>query len=122
MKILIVDDDPDTLEALNVALISFGYKVVTAKNGLQAARIIKSSIENGERIELLITDLKMPGMDGLELIRSAKELKPGLPAILITAYGDDSVQRDIRRLDGCGYIEKPFGPDRLMEMITEIGN
>ena len=121
MKILIVDDDPGTLNAIKIGLISSGYEVVTAKNSRLALKVIESSIEETEPpIELLISDLKMPGMNGLELIRSAKELSPKLPAVLITAYGEDSVRSEIEKLRNCAYLDKPFCPERLLKTITEV--
>lgn len=120
MKILAVDDDPAILNALDANLTSFGYHVVTAKDGFEAIKTIKSSGSENEPVVFLVTDLKMPGMNGIELIRSARELIPGLKAILITAYGDNNVRKDIKDLEGCGYIEKPFEPEKLHKLIMEL--
>ena len=119
MKILIVDDDAGTLNALKVGLSSFGHNVVVAEEGHQALKVIETSTEGSEPVDLMVTDLKMPGMNGLELIRSAKKLSPALASILITAFGDDDVRRDVVALK-CGYIEKPFTPETLMKMINPL--
>ena len=120
MKILIVDDDPGTINSLKIGLISFGHQVVAAKDGNRALKIIASLLDSAGPVELVVTDLKMPCMNGLELIRSAKELSPELPAVLITAYGDDSVRSEIEILRDCAYLDKPFCPERLLKMITEV--
>ena len=120
MKILAVDDDQAVLNSLDASLTSFGYHVVTAKNGFEAIKIIQSSGSENEPVGFLITDLKMSGMNGIELIRSARELIPGLKAILVTAYGDNNVRKDIKDLECCGYLEKPFEPEKLHNLIMAL--
>ncbi|MCK4790854.1 MAG: response regulator [Desulfobacteraceae bacterium] len=119
MKILIVDDDPGTRNSLKAGLTSFGYQVLAAADAPEALKIIESSINSVEPVEIMVTDLKMPGMNGLELIRSAKKMRSGLAAILMTAYGDDHIREEVTNLGRCGYIYKPFGPGTLLNMIKE---
>ena len=120
MKILIVDDDPGTRNALKAGLTSFGYQVLAAADAPEALKIIESSINSVEPVEIMVTDLKMPGMNGLELIRSAKKMRSGLAAILMTAYGDDHIREEVTNLGRCKYIDKPFGPERLQKMIKKV--
>jgi two-component system, cell cycle sensor histidine kinase and response regulator CckA len=119
MRILVVDDDPGALNAIRVGLLSLGYEVFIARSGEDALEIIHSVRENNEQTDLLLTDLWMPGISGLELIHSAREIMPGIRAIIMTAYGDDHVQTKIRELGNCGYVEKPFQPWVLARMIEE---
>ncbi len=119
MKILIVDDDPLLLQSLKIRLEISGYQVHMAENACQALQLIKSSSQK-EKIELLMTDLNMQDMDGLELIQAVRKLIPRLPCILMTADGNGDVQREMRHLGGCGYLEKPFGPDGLCRVIREV--
>ena len=119
MKILIVDDDPGTRNALKAGLTSFGYQVLAASDAPEALKIIESSISGVEPVEIMVTDLRMPGMDGLELIRSAKKMSSGLIAILMTAYGDEHIREEITNLGGCRYIDKPFVPGTFLKMIEE---
>lgn len=119
MKILIVDDDPGTRNALKAGLTSFGYQVLAAADAPEALKIIESSINSVEPVEIMVTDLKMPGMNGLELIRSAKKMRSGLAAILMTAYGDNHIREEVTNLGRCKYIDKPFGPVTLLNMIEE---
>ena len=120
MKILIVDDDPATVNALKASLISFDYQVVVAGEGLEALEIIKTSEKRDEPVDLMVTDLRMQGMNGLELIRSAKKMKPYLACILMTAFGSDDVQRELMSLISSRYIEKPFTPQRLLQVIKSV--
>ena len=120
MKILIVDDDQGTLNALSLGLWSTGYEVVTAKDGREALDILASSHDGEERVQLLITDMQMPEMNGLELIKSARKLTLNIPAILITAYGNPRLESEIMQLGRCGYMEKPFAPETLLDGINEI--
>ena len=120
MKILIVDDDPGTLNALKVGLISLGHETVVAEDGGQALKIIEMSKERAEPVKLMVTDLRMPGMNGLELIKSAKKVRPELPAILMTAYGNDDIRKEVMNMDRCSYLEKPFNPDNLLKSISEV--
>ena len=120
MKILLVDDDHGTLNALKAGLISYGYQVLPAQDGHQALQIIKSSMSRTEPVALMVTDLRMPNMNGLELIRSVRQIIPGLAVILMTAYGDKHIQDKAKELDDCGYINKPFSPKNLQEMIRKV--
>ncbi len=120
MKILIVDDDLGILNGLKAGLISFGYQVLIAKDGYQALQVIKSSINGSEPVTLMLTDLKMPNMNGLELIRSARQVNSELSAILMTAYGNKHVQKEVREMEACEYIDKPFSPQTLQKMIKKI--
>lgn len=120
MKILIVDDDPKAINALKAGLTSFGYEVISALGGLKALEVIDASVNWPTSLDLLITDLKMPEMNGLELIKATRKVKPGFPAVLITAYGDESIQKSLGELGLCRYLEKPFGIGILLQIINEL--
>jgi CheY-like chemotaxis protein len=121
LNILIVDDDNGTLNAIKVGLLSKGYKALIAGSGEEALKIIKARQANAEPLDMLLTDLKMPKMDGLRLIRAARKIMPDIKAILMTAYGDDNVKKKTRALRQCGYLDKPFRPEALIRMIKTIG-
>ena len=120
MRILVVDDDIGTVNALRAHLASSGHQVVTAKDGYQALRVIEASTQGAEPIDLMVTDFKMPGMTGLELIRAVRKVAQALPAILMTAYGDDSLHRQATGEGRCGYLDKPFSPERLLSEIRGL--
>ena len=121
MKILVVDDDPGTLNAVKVGLLSKGHEVLVAGSGEEALKIIEARQAKSEPLDLLLTDLRMPKMNGLTLIRSARKITPDIKAIIMTAYGDDNVQKKARALGQCGYMDKPFRPEALIRMIKTIG-
>ncbi|HEU5320838.1 MAG TPA: response regulator, partial [Methylomirabilota bacterium] len=80
-RVLIVDDEPDMVENCTRILRRAGYRCLGATDPERALAFVES-----ERPDLLLTDLKMPGMDGVELMRRARELDPALPVIVITAF------------------------------------
>jgi len=114
--ILIVDDDPGTLNALKMGLASFGYQVITAGNAREALKVMEQFKEESKKLDLLLTDLRMPQMSGLELIRKAKGLFPDLCAVIMTAYGSEWVEKEAKKL-GVGYLDKPFRPETIVRMI-----
>jgi signal transduction histidine kinase/ActR/RegA family two-component response regulator len=85
VRVLVVDDEAMIRDVLSGQLADGGYEVVTAADGASAIALI----EDGEAVDVLVTDLSMPGMNGLAVIRGAQERRPGLPAILLTGYAGD---------------------------------
>lgn len=122
MKILIVDDDPGTLNALRIGLISFGYNIMATQSGMAALAEIKKCEGSTDPVDLLVTDFRMPEMDGLELIKEAKKISPDLLTMLITGYGNEDLQEESDRLGVNAYIEKPFTPNLLKQTILNIIN
>ncbi len=120
MTILIVDDDPGILNSFEVSLASQGYQTMLAKNGQQALKIIKSSIKNTKPLKLMVTDFLMPGMNGIELILSARKIKPDLEFVLMTAYGNHDVKQEALKLGIGRYIEKPFTPESLLKVVEAL--
>ncbi|MEE9611466.1 MAG: response regulator, partial [Desulfatiglandales bacterium] len=80
--ILIVDDEKNYLVVLEALLGPEGYEIVTADNSQDAIRLIRES-----DLDLVVTDMKMPGMSGMELLEGSKKIKPELPVIMMTAFG-----------------------------------
>ena len=81
--ILLVDDEADIREVLNISLSDIGYEVLTAENGANALNIFKNT-----DIPVVITDIKMPGIDGIELLRKIKRENPDTEVIMLTGHGD----------------------------------
>ena len=112
-KILIVDDEAIVRESLRDWMSDVGYHVFAAENGFQALEIIER-----ERLGIVIADLVMPGMDGIELMRRAKEIIPNIRVGIITAYGSIPTAIAAIREGAYDYIEKPFCPERI-ELLVE---
>lgn len=120
MRILIVDNDLGALNALRATLTSFGHCVLAAQDGPQALKIISSSKEEIAPVELMVTDLKMPGISGLEFIEAVRDISPDLPIILMTAYGDSELLRKAEDLGWFQYVSKPTGPAKLLQLIDKL--
>jgi len=120
MRVLIVDDEPCVAETLEAGLVSAGHQVLSASTGGEALQIVTLSAKKRKPVELLLTDLIIPGVNGLELIRSAGWLLPGLAAILITAYGVNNVRKEVMSLGSCQYLEKPFNIAELTNVIDML--
>ena len=87
-KIMVVDDDTFSLDLLRQELEHLGHEIITCTNGQNALeKIVSKSCKHGFP-GVIITDIRMPRMDGIELMKRAKDLDPDLPIILITAYGE----------------------------------
>ena len=118
-KILVIDDDEMVLLTLKRLLAKEGYKVLVAKSGDQALKLLS---DVGFECDLIISDLKMPGMTGVEAVRSIREslLKLGrvfIPEIIITGYAKEKIYQDALALKAAAYIDKPFDMKPLLEAI-----
>jgi CheY-like chemotaxis protein len=114
--ILIVDDEPKVRFFLGRSLQLAGDRcdVSTAQSGEEALRALRRS-----SVDLLVTDLRMPGINGLELIRQVRRISPETRTIIITAYGNDEVQAEARHLGVSHYITKPFDVDQFTRAVWD---
>ena len=118
-RVLIVDDEEGIRELLSRTLALAEYDVSTVPDGVAALRHLR---ETGEAYNLVIADLRMPGMDGLELIREVKQFNPHLPIIIITGFSSESSAIEAVNLGVCGYLTKPVGiPQVLAAAAKALG-
>jgi two-component system response regulator AtoC len=117
VKVLVVDDEAIVRESLRDWLSDAGYPVLTAENGPQALEIIE---KEKEKLGILIADLVMPSMDGIELMKRAKEILPNIQVIIITAYGSISTAIAAIKEGAYDYIEKPFCPERVESVLDRL--
>jgi PAS domain S-box-containing protein len=110
--ILVVDDDPDVREVAVSSLESFGYRLLAAENGLAALDVLKGT----ERVDLLLVDMAMPGMNGVEVIRRARERHPGLRALLVSGYADIAA---FSPAEGDLVLQKPYRSVQLADSVAE---
>lgn len=115
LSILIVDDDWGILHSLKTLFTGMGCSVKITRDAFDAFTILMRST-----VDLLIVDMRMPQVNGIELIKKIKEIKPSLPAILITAYDSSQIKDEIGKIEGTRYIEKPFGHEQLKKTICEL--
>lgn len=111
-KILIVDDDPSIQSILGKILKMKGHEGVAAESGMHALELIVQS-----PFDLVITDLRMPQMNGLEVLQKVKALKPGLPVIMVTAYASSETVGESIQLGVFDYLAKPFKVSELIETV-----
>jgi len=114
-KILVVDDEVIIRDSLRDWLNDAGYEVFTAENGPQALQAIQR-----EGLKIVIADLVMPGMDGIELMKRAKQVSPDIEVIIITAYGSIPTAITAVREGAYDYIQKPFCPERTEILIAKL--
>jgi CheY-like chemotaxis protein len=110
--ILLVDDDPGVRFALTEVLRDRGYRVVAVDSGARALVAL-------EGVDVVVTDLSMPGMDGLELISQIAIRAPALPVILLTAHGSERLGRIASSRGACRCLSKPFDIDDIAGAIEQ---
>lgn len=113
-KILIVDDDEGIRESLDLILSDF-YNTIKTDDGAQALEILK----NCASISLVMLDLKLPKVDGFEILNQIKELYPDLKTILVTGYKSGDTIAKANELGADGYITKPFIPEEVLEIVKK---
>jgi DNA-binding NtrC family response regulator len=112
-KILIVDDEPDMLKLLSMTIQrKTPYQVTVTNNPIEALELAKKG-----DFDLVITDLKMPGLDGIELLRAVKSLNPDTPVIMMTAYGTVESASEAMEKGGFDFITKPFRIEHILFTI-----
>ena len=112
--ILVVDDEPNYLVVLSELLKEEGFEVFTAESGEEGLKVAR---END--LDLIITDMRMPGMDGLQLLKSVKSFNQHLPVIMVTAFGEVEKAVVAMKAGAYNYLAKPFSNDELLVNIRK---
>ena len=112
--ILVVDDEPNYLVVLSELLKEEGFEVLTAQRGEEGLRIVEET-----DLDLVITDMRMPGMDGVELLRAVKSYNTNLPVIMITAFGEVEKAVIAMKAGAYNYLVKPFNNEELLVNIRK---
>jgi two-component system response regulator PilR (NtrC family) len=113
-KILVVDDEQSMRDFLSIMLKKEGYGVVAAENGSDALKAVQTEI-----FDLVISDVKMPGMDGIDVLKTVKEISPETIVIMITAYATAETAVEAMKLGAYDYITKPFKVDEIKLIIQK---
>jgi len=117
--VLIAEDEQNARFTLSLILRKAGYSVTAVENGRAALECLHDSLTSGKPIDLLITDLRMSGLTGIELLDAIKSLNISLPVVVITGYGTKEM---LHRLSGMGiysYLEKPFNAFELIRTVNQ---
>ena len=107
-KVLVVDDDPVVGKSFDRVLKSKGYAVITASNGEEALNKLRT-----ENYDVVFTDIKMPGMSGLEVAERVKASQPWLPVVIVTGYGTDANEARAKAAGVVGFLRKPLSPEMI---------
>jgi DNA-binding response OmpR family regulator len=111
-KVLVVDDEPQAVELLEEFLTAKGYTVIGASGGEEALRRLKE-----EQPQLMLLDIRMPVMDGLEVLRRAREIDREVGIVMVTAVNEERMGREALRMGAYDYITKPLDFDYLERVL-----
>jgi len=114
-KVLVVDDEPDICKVIRLLLEREGYTVVCACNGEEAIEAIHQ-----DNFNAILTDCKMDGLDGLALLKRAKEIAPITPVIIMSAFGSHESVIEATRCGAAAYVIKPFVNEELKQTLRSI--
>lgn len=112
--VLVVDDEANLRKVLTAFLLRDGYRVLTASDGEEAWDLLQ-----GERVDVLLSDLRMPGMDGIQLLERVVERYRGVPVVMLTAHGTVDTAVDAMKLGAFDYLTKPFDKEELRISIRK---
>lgn len=113
-KILIVDDQYGIRILLNEVFQKEGYRTFQAANGFQAIDIVVN-----DKPDLIVLDMKIPGMDGIEILKRVKQIDKSIKVILMTAYGELDMIQEAKKLGALMHFAKPFDIDELRQAVRE---
>lgn len=111
-KILLIEDEKPTLDMCGLLLGALGYDVLPAKNASEGVEIFQN-----ERPQIVLTDIKMPGQDGLTVLEQVKQIEPEAQVIVITDHGDEDLADKAMEMGATDFIKKPLGVDTLGEAL-----
>ena len=117
MKVAIVDDEQDMRQSISQWLALSGFDPETFPSAEEALKVIGSDYPG-----VVISDIKMPGMDGMAFLKKLMSLDSGLPVIMITGHGDVPMAVEAMRVGAFDFLEKPFNPDRMTELVKRASN
>lgn len=115
LKVLVADDESSILETLEADLVDAGFHVATARDGLRAAELLKK-----EEFECLVTDLNMPGMNGMALLELAKKLHPSIAVVVVTGYATIESAVQAIKSGASEYVVKPFMNDQIVTLLKRV--
>ena len=107
-RVLVIDDDPVVGKSFDRVLSPKGYAVITASSGEEALERLAN-----ETYDVVYTDIRMPGMDGLEVAKRIKAARPWLPVVIVTGYGTEANETEARDLGVAGFLHKPLSPEMI---------
>jgi CheY-like chemotaxis protein len=119
-RILVAEDDPDLRMLIAAALGRDGHDIVTAADGTEILELLAATIgepESTRQFDLIVSDVRMPGWSGLDVLAGLRHYPLVPPVVLITAFGDEQLHADARRLGAVATLDKPFDVDDLRAVV-----
>jgi CheY-like chemotaxis protein len=117
--ILLIDDEPNVLLALKLLLEAIGHKVQEFNNPEEAVAFLGDNPQ--AKLDLILCDLRMPGLNGLQVLSASQDLRKDIPFILISGHAVDREIQKAYSLGASGFLGKPFTPDQLKDLLAELG-
>ena len=114
-KVLIIDDEKPTLAMFQLFLEAYGFEVLTAENGEEGIMVFEA-----EKPDIVFTDIKMPGMDGFEVLKRIKTSSPHAVVIVITGHGDKELAKKALDLQATDFIHKPVQKEALDAALARV--
>lgn len=115
-RVLIAEDDRELRELLALVLENAGYQVCQCSNGEQ----LLTRLAEPQSFDLVISDIRMPGLNGLEVLARRNRNMPQIPFICMTAFGDEQIHRQARQLGAAAVMDKPFDLDEMLTLIDHV--
>ncbi len=119
-RVLIIDDEPEIRRNLTIGLTQEGYTVVACPDGISAIHELNKASDKGVGYHYLVTDIFMPDIDGLKILKVIKRQFPELPVLVITGFGDDRLKFTALAEQNTGYLDKPFEIPELVEALEKL--
>jgi DNA-binding NtrC family response regulator len=119
-KILIVDDETKMLRVLELQLQSAGYEVLKSESAEDGLKQLEAVTSDGDGVSLVMTDLRLPGADGLDFLRNVRAQTPGVPVIVMTAFGTVETAVEAMKAGASDYLLKPFSLEDMMITIDKV--
>lgn len=116
-RILLVDDEPNLRKVLGALLTQDGYEVLAEGDGQSALTRVRAA--PADTFDIVITDLRMPGMDGMELLRTLTREEPGLPVVVLTAHGTVDTAVEAVKAGALDFLEKPFDREQINQVVLK---
>jgi CheY-like chemotaxis protein len=121
-RVLVADDDPELRDVMAKALRADGFEVLEAESGAQLLDVVLPSLFDAGTpppADLVVSDLRMPGITGMSALGGLRQLQSKVPFILITAFGDDDTHAQAKRFGATAVLDKPFEMRRLVQLVRK---
>ena len=119
-RVLVIDDEPEIRRNLTVGLTQEDYTVVACPDGISAVHELNRAREKGVGYDYLVTDIFMPDIDGLKILKVIKSQFPELPVLVITGFGDEALKFTALSEENTGYLDKPFEISELVAALEQL--